>query len=49
MPVLSLQNQAPDIQNHTLPFSNLPNEYIEVGFTQEDAIQHKRNITFGLN
>merc|ERR1712029_335584 len=38
LPALSLKNQAPDIKNHTLPFSNLPNEYIEVAFTKDDAI-----------
>ena len=48
---LSLKNQAPDIKNHTLPFSNLPNEYIEVAFTKDDAIQSpvNKSITFGLN
>ena len=52
LPALSLKNQAPDIKNHTLPFSNLPNEYIEVAFTKDDAIQSpavNKSITFGFN
>ena len=50
LPALSLKNQAPDIKNHTLPFSNLPNEYIEVAFTKDDAIPSPtKSITFGLN